>query len=520
MSVRPEFATGKPVEPDPVLDPRTRPEPAPPSSARPSEGRRGGAALYVDLDGTLVAGDLLWESLWAMVSDQPLAAWRLPFWLLRGRAGFKRELAERVFVDPSHLPYRREVLELVAAARRAGCRVVLTTASDERFARPVAEHLGLFDAVLASDGSSNLAGRAKLAAIEADAGPEGFEYAGNARVDVPIWARARRAWLVAPTRSASRAAERLATPKQVLTPDPPPGRGRALLRALRPHQWVKNVLLFVPLLLAHQFEPPRLLATVVAFLSFCACASGSYILNDLLDLQADRAHPRKRGRPFAAGALSIPAGIALAGALLVGAFGLSLAALPLPASGMLAVYAVLTTAYSLVLKRILLVDVLVLAGLYTHRVLAGAVAAQVAVSPWLLAFSLFIFLSLAFVKRYVELASVEARDESGPARRGYRVGDIGMVQTMGLSSGFLAVLVIGLYVSSDDVRRLYAMPELLWGTCPVLLYWVGRIWFLAGRGSLPDDPVLFAATDRTSYAAGALVAAIAVLASVGVGALG
>jgi 4-hydroxybenzoate polyprenyltransferase len=279
------------------------------------------------------------------------------------------------------------------------------------------------------------------------------------------------------------------------------------LRALRPQQWIKNVLLFVPLLLAHTLlDPLRIAAVVQGFVAFCLCASGGYVLNDLLDREADRAHPRKSRRPFAAGALSARQGALLFGALV--GLGLALAAAVSTAfAGMQALYLVLTISYSLWLKERLFLDVLLLSALYSLRVLAGAVAARVAVSQWLLGFSLFLFLSLAFVKRYCELRQFPSSDASTPlARRSYRREDLGLIQALGSASGYLSVLVLALYISSSDVVRLYATPQLLWVVCPVLLYWLTRIWFLAGRGELPDDPVLFAAGDPQSWAAGALIA--------------
>ena len=279
------------------------------------------------------------------------------------------------------------------------------------------------------------------------------------------------------------------------------------LRALRPQQWIKNVLLFVPLLLAHTiFDPLRIAAVAQGFVAFCLCASGGYVLNDLLDREADREHPRKRQRPFAAGALSSRQGALLFGALVAG--GLALAASVSAAfAGMQALYLVLTISYSLWVKERLFLDVLLLSALYSLRVLAGAVAARVAVSQWLLGFSLFLFLSLAFVKRYCELRQLTTREAGASlARRSYRREDLGLIQALGSASGYLSVLVLALYISSSDVVRLYATPELLWAVCPVLLYWLTRIWFLAGRGELPDDPVLFAAVDPQSWAVGALIA--------------
>ena len=291
--------------------------------------------------------------------------------------------------------------------------------------------------------------------------------------------------------------------------------GAPLLRALRPHQWTKNALLFAPLLLAHELgDPGRLAAVAIAFVSFCCVASASYVLNDLLDLGVDRRHPRKRRRPFASGALSIPAGLALAGGAAALGFGLSGILLAPAATGMLVLYAALATAYSLALKEQLFVDVLVLAGLYTLRVIAGGVAAAVPVSPWLLAFSVFFFLSLAFLKRYSELLDARGRRLERLSGRSYETADIGLVETMGTTSGYLAILVLCLYVSHADIRVLYPAPEMLWGMCPLMLFWITRIWFLARRGVVSGDPVLFAARDRTSLVTAALVVAVVALAAV------
>ena len=288
----------------------------------------------------------------------------------------------------------------------------------------------------------------------------------------------------------------------------------AYLRALRPQQWIKNALLFVPVLLAHDvLDASRLLHVVLGFVAFCLVASAGYVLNDLTDREADRLHPRKRHRPFASGELSVRQGVVLCAALLAGAFGISTQVGPSFLS-LPALYLVLQVAYSLWLKELLFIDVLILAALYSLRVFAGAVAAQVEISQWLLGFSLFIFLSLAFVKRFCELRQLGAHSpDAALARRSYRQEDLALIQTLGSSAGYISVLVLALYISSSDVVRLYATPQLLWIVCPVMLYWLTRIWFLAGRGELPDDPVLFAATDPQSYAAGALIAVTGVLAS-------
>lgn len=468
--------------------------------------------VYVDLDDTLISTDMLWESICFLLCQRPASAFGLPFWLLRGKAGFKRAIAQRLSFNPALLPYRAEVLDYLREEKARGRRLVLATASDALLAEPIAEHLRIFDGLLASDGVTNLSGETKLAAIRDDCEGPDFEYLGNAMSDIPIWREAAVATLVQPSAGAARAAEGFeGSVKQIESERP--GLGPAL-KAMRCYQWIKNALLWVPLVLAHQLGNAQKLSQVaIAFACFCAIASATYILNDLLDIESDRRHERKCKRPFAAGTLPIANGVVLSSALMLGGFGLSFSMLPWVATGMLAIYTVLTISYSLFLKQKLFLDVLVLAGLFTHRVLAGAVAAEVRLSPWLLAFCMFLFLSLALLKRYAELLATEGGELEGNRRRAYEVTDLGMVETMGLAAGYMAVLVLCLFVTSDDVSKLYPRPNVLWLIMPPILYWISRMWFLAQRKILLDDPVMFAAVDRTSWLTGGVVVLVAVIAA-------
>ena len=468
--------------------------------------------VYVDLDDTLISTDMLWESMCFLACQRPASALGLPFWLLRGKAGFKRAIAERVSFDPALLPYRAEVLEYLREAKASGRRLVLATASDSGLAEPIAAHLEIFERVLASDGETNLSGKTKLDAIRGDCDGSDFEYLGNSAADVPIWRDAAVATLVQPSAGAARAAESFeGSVKQIETARP--GLG-PMLKSMRSYQWIKNALLWVPLLLAHQLSNAQKVSQVaIAFACFCAIASATYIFNDLLDIESDRRHERKCKRPFAAGTLPISDGVLLMLALMLGGFGLSFSALPLVSTGMLAIYTVLTISYSFILKQKLFLDVLVLAGLFTHRVLAGAVAAEVRLSPWLLAFCMFMFLSLALLKRYAELLATEDGGGASNRRRAYEVSDVGMVETMGLAAGYMAVLVLCLFVTSDDVSKLYPRPNVLWLIMPPILYWVSRMWLLARRKILLDDPVMFAAVDRTSWLTGVVVVLVAVIAA-------
>jgi 4-hydroxybenzoate polyprenyltransferase len=295
----------------------------------------------------------------------------------------------------------------------------------------------------------------------------------------------------------------------------PAGKAAAVLRALRPVHWVKNLLVAVPLVLAHQLSNrEKLFDVLLAVVAFSLCASAVYVLNDLIDREADRHHPRKRNRPFASGQLSVRAGMIMIGVLLVGAAAMAALTVRPRFIWMLGLYLVLTTAYSLHLKTRLLVDVVLLAGLYTLRIIAGAAAADVVLTPWLLAFSMFLFLSLAFAKRYSELMQVEAGEQERMRGRGYVVDDLRIIETVGPTCGYLAVMVIALYIDSEMVKKLYPEPRALWLLCPVFLYWITRLWFLARRRRLVDDPLVFALTDRVSWGCGILAAVIVAAASV------
>jgi 4-hydroxybenzoate polyprenyltransferase len=472
--------------------------------------------LVVDLDGTLVATDTLWESLLLLIKTSPAKALRIPLWLLGGKAHFKVAVARHALPNPESLPYRQDLLEFLKGAREDGRPVILATAAHQDIAARVGEHVGLFTDVIASTPDANLAGARKLRAIRDHLGDQEFDYVGDSSADIPVWRAARRALVAAPARGLLRRSGSLAFER---TFGHRPPQLRAVLSACRPHQWAKNFLVFVPLLLAYRLSDLALLGqAAVAFICFSLTASGVYVTNDLLDLHADRAHPGKRRRPFASGALSIPTGIVLALSLFAGGLAAAVALLPGRFALALLLYAGITFGYSFYFKRLLILDVLCLAGLYTLRILAGGCLPGLFVSEWLLAFSMFFFLSLAFVKRFTEILTLQ--DEAALAElpggklngRNYYLGDVDLVRTLGLVTGVTAVLVFSLYISSDFVHNNYRHPEYLWAINPVLLYWVCRVWFLAQRRQLAHDPVVFALRDRHSYLAG-VVAVLILLAA-------
>ncbi len=452
-----------------------------------------GIPLVVDLDGTLSRTDTLHEMLLRLVSKTPMALFQIPGWLSEGRAGFKARIADRTLVDPAELPLNETVIETVRAAREAGRRTALVSAADHRQVTATAEATGLFDEAYGSAEGRNLKGASKATFLSEHFGPKKFDYIGDSRADLPVWDAARKAITVQASPSLRQAAENANSNISHL--DPPTGRDRAMLRALRPHQWSKNGLLFLPMLAAH--DPSKLLPVLLGFAAFCLTASAVYVINDLLDLSADRAHPRKSKRPFAAGELSAKTGAIMAASLLLSALCLGLLTGNLGFLGVLGVYLVATFAYSLWLKRKLIVDVLMLASLYTVRIIAGGAAASVILSPWMLGFSMFLFLALAAVKRQAELTDqlVSGRESSG---RAYQVDDLPILRGMAMAAGHAAVLVLALYISSEDVQRLYDQPNVLWMLCPLLLYWVIRMIMKTHRGAMTDDPIVFAATDRIS----------------------
>jgi len=467
--------------------------------------------LAVDLDGTLIASDMLHESFWATLgSDRPQFFRALGALLTGGKAALKAALADAT-VDVALLPYKTEVLEEIRARREAGAHVVLATASDQALAEAVAGHLGLFDEIMASDGTTNLKGAAKAEALTEKFGEKNFAYVGDASADLPVWKAAKEAIAVDVTPALkSRISTDLVT--EIDSAAAPAGRLQAGIKALRPHQWLKNLLIFVPMLLAHQLDGGTVFKAFAAFVAFSLIASSVYVLNDLLDLSADRAHPRKRLRPFASGALPLQAGLILAPCLFLA--GLAVGALSGTLFlGVLLFYYLCTLAYSLFLKRITVIDICMLAGLYTLRVIAGASATQTPPSVWLLGFSIFFFLAMAAVKRQAELVDLVAAGREKAEGRGYLPEDLPLITMMALAAGYVSVLVAGLYLTSDAVAELYSFPPALWGICAVLIYWISRIVMLTHRQRMHDDPIVFAVTDKISLFCGVAIIALGVSAA-------
>jgi 4-hydroxybenzoate polyprenyltransferase/phosphoserine phosphatase len=469
--------------------------------------------LCVDCDGTLIRSDLLHESVFLLLRSSWLTVFRLPFWLLRGKAHLKQRLSERVQLDASRLPYNDDVINLVRQARSEGRTTVLVTASPRRQAEQVAEHVGLFDRVEATDDEVNLSGQHKAEHLEKLYGRAGFVYAGNSTTDLPVWAASGGAVVVSNSEALNEAAAKRAPLVQSIRPGT--ATLKSYLKAIRLHQWLKNLLVFVPVLAAHKVSTGgETLAALLAFFAFGLCASAVYVINDLLDLPSDRLHARKRTRPFASGVIPIWHGVVMVPLLLAGSAVLC-TQLPILFALALSCYFLLTCLYSFWLKNHVVVDVMMLTSLYTMRIIAGAAATAIVPSFWLLAFSMFIFLSLAIVKRYSEMLVAVQNNKQQAAGRGYYTSDMPVLLALGSASGFNAILILALYVNSPDLGGLYPNVWALWMILPPMLYWISRVWMKAHRGELHDDPVVFAATDRQSWCVALILAAVLWIATLG-----
>lgn len=452
--------------------------------------------LAVDLDGTLIKTDSLIESLMPLLKTNPLLIVALFFWLARGKAYLKQQVAQHAKLDISSLPYNLDILDFLRDQHNSNRTLILATGADQQIAQQIADYLHVFDSVIASDGKNNLTGVVKKERLVTEFGVKGFDYLGNDQKDIFVWEAARLSMVVGSKNFINRIHARLSNVERVFEEDT--AGWSDWIHSLRLYQWLKNLLVFVPLLADHRFnEASLLLLDCVAFLSFGLCASSVYLLNDLLDLPEDRRHPRKRFRPFASGMVPLHAGL-IAAPLLLGAS--IVIALPLPPAFLLllGIYYVLTLVYSFRLKNIVILDVIVLAGLFTIRMLAGSAAVDVWPSSWLLAHSMFLFISLALVKRYAELVTMRIEHGQAAKARSYVVSDSELLATMGVASAFVSVLVLVLYITSGAAQLLYGHLNVIWLACPALLYWLCYIWLIAHRGGMHDDPMIFALKDRAS----------------------
>ena len=479
---------------------RHKREPAPTVALQPAISHTKAARpkpprpLVVDLDGTLVRSDLLIETAFSELSRRPHSLIDMARALKESKASLKHRLSAPADFDPAVLPYDEEVLKVIRAASAQGRPVYLASASHERLVSAVADHLGLFTGWYATNQTTNCAGEVKAAILVREFGEGGFDYIGNDKADLPVWRHAAKAYAI---RTPNCVTQQLTSHADVehLTHERPTWRTWAKL--LRVHQYAKNALVFVPLFTDHLLTLGNALTALMAAIAFSLCASSVYLLNDLVDLQDDRAHRTKCRRPLACGDIPLSQALVAIPLLLVLAFAVA-GSISLAFTGVLALYYALTTAYSFLLKRKMILDVIALSGLYTMRLVGGAVAISAALSPWLVTFMMSWFLALALVKRYVELMARKAADLPDSKSRDYRNEDTSMVGALAAAAGLNALTLLGLYIASPSVQLLYSRPEILWFAAPILTYWMARVLMLAHRGVMYDDPVVFALKDKVS----------------------
>ena len=457
--------------------------------------------LCVDLDGTLIKTDSLYELFLLLFKKNPLYCIIAISWLMKSKAHFKAEITKRVQLSAESLPYNEDVIEYIKAQDPAR-KILLVTGSNKKAADSIAEHLGLFDEVIASDSNSNLTGHNKkdhlverFGSID-DNDKSGFEYIGNEVTDMPVWKVAKKVSIVSQDNGFLKEVHKtFNNVQEFIAPKP---SIKNYLKGIRLHQWVKNLLVFVPLFLDHRFNDGQAFVQVLlTFFGLSILASFTYIINDLLDLESDRLNKTKRKRPFASGLISIKQAAVMMAVLFV-IFIAILTQLSSSVIIILMIYLAATLSYSFYLKRVAMLDVTMLAGLFSLRIIAGIVAINSSWSFWLLAFSMFFFLSLAFAKRFSEIENLRREGREKAAGRGYTVTDLPMMNSSGVAAGYISILVVALYIDSEKVQKMYAHPEILWLICPPLLFWIGRIWLITGRGEMHEDPIVFAIKDKVS----------------------
>lgn len=458
-------------------------------------------ALVTDLDGTLLRTDSLWEGFYRMLATKPWLLFSIPFWFVSGRSVLKEKLAPFAAAEASSWPYNRDVLDSIQKARKEGRRVCLATAAHKTVARAVENHLSCFDDVLASESGTNLKGEAKAEKLIQRYGEAGFDYIGDSAADLPVWRHCRAAFFVGSRRS--RLFSRLSKEcdSTIVIDNDGPGL-KTFARVLRTSQWVKNALLFVPLILGRLYTFDNVAMTGLAAIAFSLTSSAIYVINDLVDLPHDRRHDRKRSRPFASGAAPLWIGLPLA--LVLALAGL-VASLYLPTGFIttLVWYLGLTILYSIWLKRVIMLDVIILGGFYVLRIIAGTEAIGAPLSNWLLGFACFTFLGLGLIKRATEIPlRSNITEEERVHGRGYLRQDRAILENMSVASGFCSIAILSLYIESLRAAQFYSRPFYLWGLCPIIAFWYGRLLIIAHRGRMTKDPVSFVMSDKTSILCG------------------
>lgn len=466
--------------------------------------------LICDLDGTLIKTDMLFESLFILLKNNFFYIFIIPFWLLKGKQVLKNEINNRIKFSPENLPFNQDVIEFIKLNQARYSKIALVSASNQNIVKDIADHIGIFDEYYGSDDKLNLKAGNKRKFLDEKYGKGNYSYIGDSKADIEVWNHSNEKYIVNNSLSKSLKSIKFNS----IIGNNKKSKIKLIIKEIRVYQWVKNLLIFIPALMAHITNFEIYLNLIYSFISFSLIASSVYVLNDLLDLEADRKHQRKKDRPFASGDLSLIYGFTLLPILIISSLFIAIKFLPFEFLIVLLIYYTLTSLYSFKLKRIVILDIITLALLYTIRIIAGGEAVSVEVTPWALAFSMFLFLSLALLKRYTELHSLKEIDELKASGRGYHVDDIEIVRSFGTSSALISILVFALYVNSEQIRLLYNKPNLMWIVAILLLFWIMRIWFLANRGKMTDDPIVFTGKDKLSWAIGGIISLIVIFAKI------
>ena len=471
--------------------------------------------LVVDLDGTLIKTDLLWEAINSLVLRNPLNLLKIIRWALLGKSYLKFKIASQEPIKIDSLPFNNNLIKYLKLKKAEGRLVVLCTGSDQRWANLVANHLDVFDASYGSSQSRNLCGENKKLFLISLYGEFGYDYIGNSIADIEPWSKASTKFLIGQHKKILQKLQALDNFGGCFEIE---NRNKliSIIALGRPIQWSKNLLIFIPLFGAHLYASWGLLSLVItAFLIFNMATWGIYALNDLFDINEDRLHPIKKGRPIASGALSIPAAWTALPVLIMSPLFFAFHLLPFEFFLCLLAYMIVASLYSRFIKKIVLFDVFTLSFLYIIRIISGAYAIDIDVSFWLLTFSFFFFLNLALLKRSSELKmTLRISKRQLIPGRGYIPNDILIISCMGIASGYISSLVLALYIQDPQIVQLYTSPRVLWLCSPLLLLWISRIWLLAIRsnGLLTADPVSFTVSDRISLITGIIFIAIFIVA--------
>ena len=453
--------------------------------------------LVVDLDDTLIFSDMLHETFWAAFSND----YRIPIksvtWLIRGKEKLKNKLGISAEINVENLPYNNDVINYIKKHRKQGGYTALVSASNQAVAEKIAKFLNLFDEVKGSSENLNLKGHAKAKFLITRFGVKNYDYMGDSLNDLPIWKNANKAITVNANSSTIKECEKINSNYHHLKSELSQNIFFNYLKVIRTYQWIKNILVFVPMFAAHQLTKDNFIDSSLAFIAFCLIASSVYVINDLFDLNADRAHPIKKLRPFAIGTIPIKNGLIIFLLLFVPGIVISFI-IEFYFFLLVLIYFTLSFLYSIVFKKKVILDICILGILYTFRIVGGGFTTEIQLSFWLLAFSIFLFLSLAAIKRQSELVDLKNRKRINIIGRGYLTNDLPIISTIAISSGFISVLLAGLYINSPDVLALYSKPWTLGVASIILLFWIMNIVFASSRGLVNDDPIIYAIKDNTS----------------------